>query len=232
MRIGDTVAFEVVDFCESTPAPERRPLKRPLGERKEHDKLCARAAAKELGWRVIEPENQTGLKRGTEGATRVRTTDYLEAMNYRSSATTAAFQMKTPCFRVSVNSQKVAIIGLEGPSRIFCSVDCHVECADTPTCELSLGGFDHSSREHLHWPMRDLKVGDTVAIEIVGFCESTSPPERQPGNDIECTKAYVRRAAREFGWRIAEADQEAEQPGAGDAGLRGAVRRTAWIWRA
>ena len=119
--------------------------------------------------------------------------------------------MKTPAFRITVNSLHVATIGLCGPGVVSCILD-WTDRTDSPArkdakVRMALGGLDQAAREFLDWPGRDLSVGDAVVVEIVDSGESTPAPERRPVEtlkELASKKAYVRQAAKELGWTICE----------------------------
>jgi hypothetical protein len=69
---------------------------------------------------------------------------------------------------------------------------------------LDVGGLA-TSGEHLRWLDRKLKRGDTVSIKVVEVASADKPRERQrpdPTGDLRRQKQYVRRMAKQFGWKI------------------------------
>jgi hypothetical protein len=128
-------------------------------------------------------------------------------------------KMSTPSFRISINGQHHATIGLPGHGVCSCIVD-WTDRRDVPErkdarVRMSLGGLDHATREFLDWPSPDLALGDTISIEIISFRDATPPPARRPVEtlqDTENKKAFVRQAAKEFGWTLIERSENlAEQ---------------------
>jgi hypothetical protein len=70
---------------------------------------------------------------------------------------------------------------------------------------LDVGGIEDSSAEHLRWLERKIKRGDLVAIKVVEVALADKPRERQrrdPAADLRRQKEYVRRMARQFGWKL------------------------------
>jgi hypothetical protein len=70
---------------------------------------------------------------------------------------------------------------------------------------LDIGGIDGGSREHVRWLDRKIKRGDIITIKVVETNAATKPRERErpdPAADLRRQKQYVRRMAKQFGWRI------------------------------
>jgi hypothetical protein len=70
---------------------------------------------------------------------------------------------------------------------------------------LSVGGLDSVRREHMDWLRQDLKAGDEVRIRVVDVPKVDRPIKgsRHPVDDsMRHKKAYVRRMAKQFGWKI------------------------------
>ena len=71
---------------------------------------------------------------------------------------------------------------------------------------MSISGLDSVRREHMDWLKQDLKAGDDVRIRIVDVPKVDRPIKgsRSPVDDsMRHKKAYVRRMAKRFGWKIA-----------------------------
>ena len=69
---------------------------------------------------------------------------------------------------------------------------------------LDAGGLAHSG-EHLRFLDRKLKRGDVVSIKVVEIASPDKPRERQrsnPAAELRRQKQYVRRMAKQFGWKI------------------------------
>src|SRR5262249_7253225 len=70
---------------------------------------------------------------------------------------------------------------------------------------LRVGGLDSMRGEHLDWLKQDLAAGDEVKIRVVDVRKVDRPikgSRRPVGNTIRRQKAYVRRLAKQFGWKI------------------------------
>ena len=69
---------------------------------------------------------------------------------------------------------------------------------------LDVGGLADSG-DHLRWLDRKLKRGDVLGIKVVEVDSADKPRGRQrpnPAADLRRQKQYVRRMARQFGWKI------------------------------
>lgn len=69
---------------------------------------------------------------------------------------------------------------------------------------LDVGGLADSG-EHLRWLDRKLKRGDVLRIKVVEVASADKPRERERPNraaDLRRQKQYVRRMAKQFGWKI------------------------------
>jgi hypothetical protein len=69
---------------------------------------------------------------------------------------------------------------------------------------LDVGGLA-ASGEHLRWLDRKLRRGDAVTIKVVEVDSTDRPRERQPHNpaaELRRQKQYVRRMAKQFGWKL------------------------------
>jgi len=70
---------------------------------------------------------------------------------------------------------------------------------------LTVGGLVSRTEEHVNWARRSLRTGDEVSIRIVEVEDSDKPRERRredPAKKQRQKKAYVRKLAKEFGWKI------------------------------
>lgn len=78
---------------------------------------------------------------------------------------------------------------------------------------LHVGGLDSLQDEHMDWLNEDLAVGDDVRIRIVDVSKVDRPikgSRRPAGDSTRHQKAYVRRLAKQFGWKIVK-DTKAER---------------------
>lgn len=70
---------------------------------------------------------------------------------------------------------------------------------------LRVGGLDSVHREHMDWLQEDLAAGDDVRIRVVDVVKADRPikgSRRPVGNTSRRQKSYVRRMAKQFGWKI------------------------------
>ena len=69
---------------------------------------------------------------------------------------------------------------------------------------LDAGGLADSG-EHLRWAERKLKRGDEVTVKVVEVASADKPRERKrpsPAMDLRRQKQYVRRMAKQLGWKL------------------------------
>jgi hypothetical protein len=70
---------------------------------------------------------------------------------------------------------------------------------------LHVGGLDSVLGEHMDWLEEHLAAGDEVRIRVVDVLKVDHPIKgsRRPiDNSMRNKKAYVRRMAKQFGWKI------------------------------
>ena len=70
---------------------------------------------------------------------------------------------------------------------------------------LRVSGLDSKRDEHMDWITRDMKVGDEIVLRVVDVQKSDAPKKksRTPASETRRRqKAYVRRMAKQFGWKI------------------------------
>jgi hypothetical protein len=70
---------------------------------------------------------------------------------------------------------------------------------------LQVGGLDSLRREQMDWLQQSLAAGDEVMIRVVDVRKVDAPlkKSRESVGDIKRNqKAYVRRMAKQFGWKI------------------------------
>jgi len=70
---------------------------------------------------------------------------------------------------------------------------------------IQVGGLDSERREHMDWLQQELAAGDDVRIRVVDVPKVDRPIKgsRRPVDDgNRRQKAYVRRMAKQFGWKI------------------------------
>jgi hypothetical protein len=111
-------------------------------------------------------------------------------------------------FEVLLNGRKICTAGIGEPGVLGAHVS-WVQREGNPTADeliLHVGGFKHSTREHVRWEeARLLQTGDQVLIKIVAVDSVDEPSLRSqndPVKDEEARKQYVREMAGQLGWQI------------------------------
>jgi hypothetical protein len=96
-------------------------------------------------------------------------------------------------FVVSVNGQRVCTIGV-GDSGVL---GAHVSWVGRPgeagDLDLGVGGLDSHTDEHIGWPdPPEIKVGDTVSIQVIETDTVDPPTERKtPAQLVEDEKVFL-----------------------------------------
>jgi hypothetical protein len=115
-------------------------------------------------------------------------------------------------FEVYINGKKISTAGVGNPGVLstclaYRAVGSYLS-GEPPVSEylrLDIGGYVSDSKEHLRWADRKLKPGDTVTVKIVRTESVDKPRERERTNtaaDLRRRKQYVRRMAKELGWKL------------------------------
>ncbi len=76
------------------------------------------------------------------------------------------------------------------------------------------GGLNTATEEHVVWRRRNLKVGDSVSIQVVDVPRADKPRERRkrdPKQELRAKKLYVRDTAKELGWEVVSKKKPARQ---------------------
>ncbi|PAW87116.1 MAG: hypothetical protein B9S33_06725 [Pedosphaera sp. Tous-C6FEB] len=111
---------------------------------------------------------------------------------------------------VSLNGKRTCLAGT-GPTGVVLANVCWVRRTDGqpgPEEELFLEvrGLKTPEQESLGWHgQQPLKVGDEVRIQIVEAQRVSKPTTRQcesPAKALNAQKRYVRKMAKQFGWKI------------------------------
>lgn len=115
-----------------------------------------------------------------------------------------------PAFEVQLNGKKLCTAGMSEGGVV--SVILHWVGGIRPGSvlnpgELSLrvGGLISRTDEHVEWTSRDLKVGDELIVriaEVSKISKAKAKTRESAGETRRRRKAYVRRMAKEFGWKI------------------------------
>jgi hypothetical protein len=101
------------------------------------------------------------------------------------------------------------VIALDHPGVLNATVN----CIDLPErqlpdhVELILGGLDCETNAHIRWKPHELRVGDTVTIEVIEDCDGDRPDDIEHMDlrqDQEQRMQYIRDEAAKLGWSIQE----------------------------
>ena len=114
-------------------------------------------------------------------------------------------------FEVYLNGKKISTTGV-GSLRVLTAClswrgPQPYEKGGRPVAEylrLDAGGLADSG-EHLRWVDRKIKRGDQITIKVVEVASADKPRERKrpnPAEDLRRQKDYVRRMAKQFGWKF------------------------------
>src|SRR5262245_11228385 len=95
-------------------------------------------------------------------------------------------------FVVSVNGQRVGIIGVGDSGVLSAIVRWSGRVGELDDLGLEIGGLDSRTDEHIRWPHPpEIKVGDTIAIQVIETDRVDMPTDRK-------TPAQLREEEREF----------------------------------
>jgi hypothetical protein len=114
-----------------------------------------------------------------------------------------------PAFKVHLNGRKVCVASLNGFGVLGAHVNyvCRKDAQKNPRLSLHVGGLDSATGEHLVWrEAHPIRVGDKLSVEVVASARADRPTSRKksdPAGDLRARKKYVRKMAKEFGWKIA-----------------------------
>ena len=115
-------------------------------------------------------------------------------------------------FEVYINGKKRCTAGIRGPCALTASLIWALRGpmsrrGKRKELNLGVGGLVSRSDEFLDWLHRDLQPGDEVTIRIIEAAEVDKPKKKRmkratPAQILRRTQAYVRRWAKELGWKI------------------------------
>lgn len=108
---------------------------------------------------------------------------------------------------VEINGKRRCRAGLAGDGVVSAILSWVTKCGlpRDDGVRFQVGGLDSVHGEHMNWLVRDLAVGDEVLIRVVDAPKATAPikESRRPvDSSPRREKAYVRRMAKKFGWKI------------------------------
>ncbi len=113
-----------------------------------------------------------------------------------------------PAFKVHLNRKKVCTASLDGIGVFGAHVSyvCRKDAPEQKTLSLHVGGWDATAGEHIIWQeAHPICVGDRLSIEVVESAKADKPVIRKkpdPAADLRARKKYVRKLAKELGWKI------------------------------
>lgn len=106
-------------------------------------------------------------------------------------------------FNVSLNGNKLCLAGV-GEHGVLSAIISWVAGDRGEDLFIHVGGL--ANEEHIDWVKRKrLQVGDKIRIEVVESRSVGEPVRRRrnhPAETLKAKKHYVRRMAKELGWKI------------------------------
>ncbi len=113
--------------------------------------------------------------------------------------------MAMRAFEVYLNNQKLCLAGVGDRGVLSAHVTWNTGDANE-SLELETGGLISTNMEFVSWiRQRPLSVGDHVRISVVEANSVDEPKTRHrtdPAKELRAKKAYVRRTAKELGWKV------------------------------
>lgn len=110
-------------------------------------------------------------------------------------------------FRIYVNGRKRCVAGI-GDDGVLAAIVNSVRRKGKGDLALEMGGLISHTREHVNWLQREpLRVGDRIKLEIIEADSVDEPAKRyrtDQRKETAAQKSYVRRMARQLGWKIQE----------------------------
>jgi hypothetical protein len=119
-------------------------------------------------------------------------------------------------FEVHLNGERLCLAGIGNDGVLNTMVDC-VETEESSRRELRLrvGGLISPLSEHVTWIKRDVSVGDEICVRIVQVDRVDEPIHRlrdDPSAQLKAKKNYVRRVAKELGWKVSVPTSKRRRP--------------------
>lgn len=112
-------------------------------------------------------------------------------------------------FDLWLNGKKLCRAGLDGNSVTNTMID-SVVGPNGRRLHLRVGGLSTDASEFVTWRSMQLRVGDEIRLLIVEAEKADKPRTRiprDPKQEERHEKAYVRRMAKKFGWKVVKATQ-------------------------
>jgi hypothetical protein len=107
-------------------------------------------------------------------------------------------------FEVHLNGKRLCLAGI-GNDGVLTAIANWVVGDGRKDMWLRVGGLILPADEHISWPNWKLRVGDEIKIVVRETTSADKPPTRRrrdPRQELKDQKKYVRRMARELGWKI------------------------------
>ena len=112
-------------------------------------------------------------------------------------------------FEVYVNGKRICTAGVGDNGVLTTIVTWAAAPPNREDLGFAVGGLISPRREHLRWAdQQGLRVGDEVRVKIVERTKVDRPRSRKlpnPAHELRAKKAYVKRVAKELGWKIVAA---------------------------
>jgi hypothetical protein len=115
-------------------------------------------------------------------------------------------------FEIHVNGKKRCIAGIGQPGVLTAALSLVFRAPEgrrrqSEELNLGVGGLVSRSDEDLVWLQRAMQLGDGITIRIVEVRAADTPKKRQrdratPAQVLRRKKAFLRRMAKEFGWKL------------------------------
>jgi len=110
-------------------------------------------------------------------------------------------------FEIYLNGKKIRTAGIGEPG-VLTAILTWVR-GEQPRAKddlrLRVGGLVGRTNTHFTWVERPIVAGDDVRIKVVEAAKVDTPRKREresPAQKASRQRAYVRRMARQFGWKI------------------------------
>ena len=115
-----------------------------------------------------------------------------------------------PAFEVHVNGRRTCVAGIGEPGVLTATLtwvlgEPRGQRVGREDMGVQVGGLISRGDEFVQWCRRAVRRGDEVVIRIVDVAESDTPRLRRresPAQRRRRQQAYVRRMAKQFGWKI------------------------------
>jgi len=108
-------------------------------------------------------------------------------------------------FEISLNRKKLCVAGIGGSGALSAIVN-WVARENTGDLFLEVCGLITPADEHVSWiRQKRLQVGDKIQIKVIESVSVDRPKGRKrpdPAQLLPARKLYVRRMAKELGWKI------------------------------